>query len=133
MKSIKRWNELLDTYSEKLDNQFLNYIGEFQKFTTESDHIVTSSQNIQDSYKIKEIKVPKLRPTDTISVQDLHMILRGFFYDETGFVLVDNPQAVEDFFASVNSYKTLLKCIERYYKEYKKKGMQNISVKIIGL
>jgi len=113
----------LDIFSEKLNNQFLNYIGEFKQITTESEHLVSnSSQNIQDSYKIKEIKVPTLKPTDKISVQDLQMVLREFFYDDSGYVLVDNPAASEDFFYSVNSYKTMLKCIERYYKEFKQKG-----------
>lgn len=113
----------MDIFSEKLNNQFLNYIGEFKQITTESEHLVSnSSQNIQDSYKIKEIKVPTLKPTDKISVQDLQMVLREFFYDDSGYVLVDNPAASEDFFYSVNSYKTMLKCIERYYKEFKQKG-----------
>lgn len=113
----------MDTFAEKFQNQFLNYVGEFKQYTTESDHIVPSNQQIQENYKIKEIKVPTLKNTDNISVQDLLMVLRGFFYDDSGYVLVENPNATEDFFATVNSYKTLLKCIERYYKEFKRRGM----------
>ena len=123
LRSKKRWNDLLDIYSEKLNAQFLNYIGDFNPITNESEHIVNTAENVQDSYKIKEIKVPVLKAEDKISVQDLHMVLRGLFYDDSGYVLVEKPDAIEDFFAAVNSYKTFLKCIEKYYKEFKKRSI----------
>ncbi len=47
------------------------------------------------------------------------MVLRGFFYDESGYVLVERPNATEDFYAAVNSYKTFLKSIQKYYQEVK--------------
>ena len=118
MQNAKRWNDLIDINSEKLNANFLNYVGSFKVATTESEQIITSSEKLPD-YKIKEIKVPILKPNDTISVQDLQMVLRGVFYEDSGYVLVDKPTAIEDFFSAVNSYKTFLKAIEKFYKEVK--------------
>lgn len=121
IQNAKRWNDLIETNSEKLNTHFLNYVGSLKVNTVASEHIVTSSEKIPD-YKIKEIKVPTLKANDTISVQDLQMVLRGVFYEDSGYVLVDKPTAAEDFFATVNSYKTFLKSIEKYYKEVKKES-----------
>ena len=49
-----------------MNAQFLNYIGDFNPITNEFKHIVNTAENVQDGYKIKEIKVPVLKPEDNI-------------------------------------------------------------------